>query len=56
MPNLSVIAKRQSDRIFVFPEFPTPDHALTKPASVKILLILNILLILYYWLTRCGPS
>jgi len=37
--------------MFVVPEFPTPDHALTKLASTlhnkKILLILNILLILY---------
>ena len=37
--------------MLVVPEFPTPDHALTKPATAlhhkKILLILNILLILY---------
>jgi len=34
--------------MLVVPKFPTPDYALTKPASAKILLILNILLILYY--------
>jgi|GEM_PF-5003681 len=37
--------------MLVFPEFPTPDHALTKPARAKILLILNILSILYYTIT-----
>ncbi|CAD7854151.1 MAG: hypothetical protein [Olavius algarvensis Gamma 1 endosymbiont] len=46
--NWQLLAKASLPRILVVAEYPTPDHALTKPASVKILFILKILLILYH--------